>query len=243
MALRSVWEDPAVAGKFINERRRWLPLAAEQLVLMRRIVRSDERPVRRLLDVGCGDGILADALLQDFPDAEAVLIDISAPMLAAAGQRFRGRSAAFHAVDLNGAWTDALGNEPFDAVVSGFCIHHLSDERKRVVYADIYRLLAPGGIFLNLEHVASPSPWVETLFDDLMIDALHVGQVQADPSRSRAAVADEYFNRPDKAANILAPVETQLGWLREIGFTSVDCFFKCFELALIGGVRPKEAVA
>jgi hypothetical protein len=36
--------------------------------------------------------------------------------------------------------------------------------------------------------------------------------------RDRAEVAREYHGRPDRADNILDPVEAQVGWLREIGF-------------------------
>jgi hypothetical protein len=39
-------------------------------------------------------------------------------------------------------------------------------------------------------------------------------------------------------SNRLAPVDTQLAWLRDAGFVDVDCYWKWLELALIGGVRP-----
>jgi hypothetical protein len=55
--------------------------------------------------------------------------------------------------------------------------------------------------------------------------------------KSREQAVTEFFNRPDKNANILAPVEDQCVWLREAGFADVDCFFKVFELAVFGGRR------
>ena len=60
----------------------------------------------------------------------------------------------------------------------------------------------------------------------------------ASPGQSRDEVARHYYDRPDKSANILAPVERQCTWLREIGFTDVDCYLKVFELAVFGGRRP-----
>ncbi len=59
-----------------------------------------------------------------------------------------------------------------------------------------------------------------------------------DPNKTREEVALHYYNRPDKAANILAPVEDQCQWLRAIGFENVDCYFKILELAMFGGTKP-----
>jgi tRNA (cmo5U34)-methyltransferase len=97
--------------------------------------------------------------------------------------------------------------------------------------------LAPGGVFLNLEHVASATADIEKLFKELFIDHLWAYHQKQGSSDNRQQIADAYYNRPDKAANLLAPVETQCDWLREIGFGHVDCFFKIFELALFGGVK------
>ena len=137
------------------------------------------------------------------------------------------------------AWTEAASaHAPFDLAVSGFAIHHQPDERKRGIYAEIYSLLAPGGVFLNLEHVASATPAGEKLFDDFFIDHLHQFHKKSDPTADRDAVAATFYNRSDKNENILAPVTDQCQWLCEIGYTDVDCFFKAFELALLGGRKP-----
>ena len=57
-------------------------------------------------------------------------------------------------------------------------------------------------------------------------------------TRTFAQIADEYKNRPDKAANILASVELQCHWLREIGYEEVDCYFRIYELAVFAGRKP-----
>jgi hypothetical protein len=71
-----------------------------------------------------------------------------------------------------------------------------------------------------------------------MTDSLHAFHGRQGSAKTREQVADEFVHRPDKAVNILAPVETQCDWLRACGFADVDCYFKVFELAVFGGRRP-----
>ncbi len=101
-------------------------------------------------------------------------------------------------------------------------------------------MLKSGGIFLNLEHVKSATPWVESRFEDLFIDALYNYQQNIGSGKTREQVDQEFYSRPDKAANILAPVEQQCNWLRKIGFQHVDIYLKIFELALFGGLKKKD---
>jgi tRNA (cmo5U34)-methyltransferase len=234
-----VWQNSTLVRGYLSGTRGGIPFGAEQIEIMLRVIEARGEPVRRFADLGCGGGALARALLARYPDAHASLVDFSGPMLAAAKADLQDRvpAPAFVTADLaSSQWIDALdGNEPFDVIVSGYAIHHLADERKRALYAEIFARLKPGGMFMNVEHVASRTPWIEQLADELMIDSLHGFQAKQANAKSRAQIADEFRRRPDKAANVLAPVELQCEWLRTIGFVDVDCYFKVFELAVFGG--------
>ena len=109
--------------------------------------------------------------------------------------------------------------------------------KKVNVYRDIFEILKPGGLFLNLEHVASQSAGLEQVHDEMFIDNLLAYQQKIDLNKSRSVIEQQYYHREDKILNKLSLVETQCEWLRDIGFQEVDCYFKIFELALFGGKK------
>jgi tRNA (cmo5U34)-methyltransferase len=168
---------------------------------------------KRVLDLGTGDGRLLNLIKLSHPDTSAVAIDFSPVMLEAVRRRFiDDRSVTIIARNLEEPLPE-IGT--FDAIVSSFAIHHLAHERKRELYAEIYACLSPGGVFCNLEHVASVTPQLHEEF------LLRIG----------------YTVESEDASNKLLDVETQLRWLREIGFSEVDCHWKWRELALLIGRR------
>jgi ubiquinone/menaquinone biosynthesis C-methylase UbiE len=234
-----VWKERDVATAFLNERSLIIPDRARQVDVMLRILRFAQRPPRRVLDVGCGDAVLLAVVLEAHPEASGIGLDFSPPMLEQARSRlaaFGPRAATVEADMGTPAWRQSVQG-PFDAVVSGFAIHHLPDERKEALYGEIFGLLSPGGVFLNCEHVASPTPRLEQVFDDAMSEHLWRSRCQRGEDVSREQVHRDFLERPDRAANILALVEDQCCWLREIGFVEVDCYWKYFELAIFGGTK------
>ena len=236
-----VWKSPALAASYLQGVRVAVPLATEQIETMMRLVLAGEEPVTLFLDLGCGDGILAAALLEQFPNSKGVLLDFSEPMIQSAKTKLKKyeENLVFETVDYGETgWIQAVDPaHPFDVVVSGFSIHHQPDERKRQLYAEIHDLLRPGGLFVNIEHVSSATKWIEQVWDNYFIDSQYAVSLKEGSAKTRDEVAAEFYYRPDKNANILAPVELQCGWLREAGYVDVDCYFKVFELAVFGGRR------
>ncbi len=238
----SSWKSRPVSHHYLAGVRGAIPLAAEQIDLMLRIINSGDITVSRFMDVGSGDGVLAHALFEEFPAASGVLVDFSQPMIEKAIERFSTTRFQPEILLLDygdPAWVSTVsGNGVFDVIVSGFSIHHLPDLKKKRMYRDIFDLLRQGGLFLNLEHVASTSRWGTEVFDEAFIDALYRYQLCQTDSISYDAIATTYRERADQEDNKLALVEDQCSWLREIGFERVDCYFKYLELALFGGYRP-----
>lgn len=239
----TVWQADELTQTYLTGVRGAIPLAQEQINVMQRLIEAACPDVTAVLDLGCGDGILGQSILDKYPHAKGVFADFSEPMLEAARKRMDEDSrCSFVHIDYGEKeWETGLPTDlsQYEVIVSGFSIHHQPDERKKEVYGELYSLLAPGGIFLNLEHVASHSPWVERRFEEHFIDALVAYHQEIGSGKTRQQIDREYYNRPDKIANLLAPVERQCSWLRQIGFVHVDCYLKLFELALFGGIKTQ----
>ncbi len=173
--------------------------------------------VSRVLDLGSGDGRLLALVKLARPTANAIALDFSPTMIDHLRSRFADDSSVEVVVhDLDNPLPVGLGS--FDAIVSSFAIHHVTHDRKRSRYAEAYELLNPGGVFCNLEHVSSPTLTLHLQF----LAAISCRPEEEDPS------------------NKLLDVETQLRWLRELGFQNVDCLWKWRELALFTGSKSHQ---
>jgi tRNA (cmo5U34)-methyltransferase len=239
----SKWQTKDLAQTFLEGVRGAIPGANFQLEVLDKIVSMWCPLPSKILDLGCGDGVLGRILLDAHSTTKVIFADFSEPMLEALRKKIGdNQRAAVIKVDFaTPAWTkDFEVEKPFDVIVSGFAIHHQPDDRKRELYAEIYCLLSDGGVFLNLEHVSSATPPGSALFESFFVDHLLRFHSNAGPSKTRQEIEEVYYRRPDKKENILAPVETQCQWLRDIGFRDVDCFFKVFELALLGGRKTSN---
>ncbi len=243
MITDEVWKLPAIVNRFLSFRAA-IPMAQEQIGVMVSILNSRSERVERFLDLGCGDGILGAAVLGAFPSSRGVMVDFSEPMLDQARAQLADYASQLTFMNFdygNPEWATAVRSEgPFDAIVSGYSIHHQPNERKRPLYKEIYTLLRPGGWFINVEHIAPSSALATELFNNHIIDGYYALEQQSSGTRTREEMADVFLKRPDQEANILLPVNTQCNWLRGIGFELVDCYFRIYELAVFGGRRPKS---
>jgi tRNA (cmo5U34)-methyltransferase len=160
--MSSEWTTPEHAPAYLR-RADTIPHRAEGEATLLEEVPKD---AARILDLGSGDGRLLGLLLLACPAARGVAVEFSPPMLG----RLRGRFGGDGRVrvvehDLEQP-LPALGT--FDVVASSFAIHHLPHPRKRELYQEAWAVLGPGGVFCNLEHVASPSARLHERFLDAL---------------------------------------------------------------------------
>jgi tRNA (cmo5U34)-methyltransferase len=190
------------------------------------LARVPHGAVRRVLDLGAGTGLLSAMIAGGFPEAEIELLDASEPMLVGARRRLGEAVSAVHVSDMGGE----LPPGPFDAVVSALAIHHLEHADKRALMRRVHDVLRCGGVFVNAEQVDGPTPQLTAIYAQRWADdcrALGATDAEIDGARERM--------RHDRCTD----VGTQLGWLRDAGFTAADCIYKSWRFAVL--IAPKEA--
>ena len=237
---KPVWQRPEIAEAFVEDRRALIPLIDGQDELVRRLITRGERSVDRFLDLGAGGGAFAELVMETHPESTGVLVDFSGPMAAAAERRLARHAGRWEYVlaDLSGpGWVESPPGGQYDLVVSAFCVHHLTDERKRALYREAYELTKPGGMFLNWDHV-SAAGLGDGMLEEWMMDNLIAAERGRRRPRHDHEVVRDYLAAADE--DILADPFAQCEWLRDAGFEDVEVYFQAPEIAIFGGVRRND---
>ncbi len=213
------------AHDYHEQRRRIVPCFDAFYGTAVDLLRSRGGPVGRVLDLGAGTGLMSRAVLARYPDAELVLVDGAPEMIDRSREQLAGARARFVVANLR----EALPAGPFDAVVSALAIHHLEHEDNRELLRRVAGVLRPGGAYVNAEHVAGPTPWLEGTYRRFWREACRAAGAGEDE-----ITAAEDRMRMDRSTD----VATQLGWMRDAGLEDCDCFFKQLHFAVLAGWRP-----
>jgi tRNA (cmo5U34)-methyltransferase len=177
------------------------------------------RPVRRVLDLGAGTGLLARHVAAAWPDAELTLLD-GAPAMLEQARGVLGGGARYVVGDL----ASPLPDGPWDAIVSALAIHHLDDAGKRALFARAHAALGPGGVFVNAEQVGGPTAFFADVY----------ATWHRDSATAAGSTAEEWAGAEERMRlDRWATVERQLAWLRDGGFADADCLFKDHRFAVL----------
>ena len=193
-----------------------------------------DRKGSKVLDLGCGDGILTHQLLQVDDALSATLIDGSADML----HRARERLADFKTITyINTTFQGLLSGDiqlpEFDIAVSSLAIHHLASSERDSLFRFIRSHLINGGYFINIDIAISPSEaieeWYVKLWRQWMIERETELNIESACDRViDSCYAGEHYSR-------LSTLAAQLDALRDAGFRDTDCFYKHGIFAMYGG--------
>lgn len=177
----------------------------------------------RVLDLGAGTGLLSQLVGERFPQARITLMDIAEGMLAKARERFAGAPERVRFVTAD--YSAGLEGE-FEVVVSALSIHHLPDALKAQLFRRIHGVLTPGGLVINADQVLGASAKIDGVYRDTWLRQVRARGV----SETELAAARERMKEDQ-----MAPLASQLEWLRQAGFEAVNCWYQNYSFAVYSG--------
>jgi tRNA (cmo5U34)-methyltransferase len=229
------WNDPQVVAQWTANPSPGNAARPQQLEMTLTLLAQVQPRGLRLLDLGCGDGAVAEMALTRLPECYVAGVDLSPPMLEAAERRlapYAGRYRLYHRALT--ATAPLPGEAPFDAAVGVQSVHHLTGAEKRGLFRWVAGRLRPGGLLLLTDRVRLPSaalfPYYLALYS---AQQAALGGPTPPAGYDYAAHLRELTlggDRPDT-------VEDQLGWMREAGFGEAGCFYRHVERAIFGGLK------
>jgi tRNA (cmo5U34)-methyltransferase len=208
---------------------------AERRVLMAELLPFAPDEEFTFVDLGAGTGAATRTVLDHYSAAQAILADYSPQMMAQGAVELEPYAGRYRYVEFDlsaaGDWPAGLPRQA-DAVISSLSVHHLGDERKQSLFAEIHAQLVPGGWYLNYDPVKPQDPVVEEAW-------LRAGD-RRDPEahHRRHHMNDEEKFRHANHVRYMIPLEPQVGFLRGAGFEGVDVFWKELDFVIYGGRRP-----
>jgi tRNA (cmo5U34)-methyltransferase len=232
----AIWRSGEVVQHFVAEMQVQEQKRAGARRLMARLLPFGLADEFTFLDLGAGTGAASRALLEHYPHSTAILADFSAEMMGA-GERelapFAGRYRYVEADLTGGPWPTAIPSA-VDAIVTSMSVHHLTDERKRDLFGQIFAHLRPGGWYLNYDPVSAPDPVVAATWE-------RVADLEdPDAKARREHRTAEQHARWENHVRYISPLDRQLEYLRLAGFHGIDVYWKRLENVIYGGWRPNE---
>jgi tRNA (cmo5U34)-methyltransferase len=230
----AIWKSEEVARTFAAQSEQRDQQRRDQLTLVARLLPFGADDAFTFLDLGAGTGAASRAILAEYPRANAILAEYS-PQMAAEGARIMSAyTGRFRYIELDMLAPDwsLIDPDPLDAAVSALSIHHVPDDRKRALFADIYAHLRPGGWYVNYDPVRASDAALESIWqhvnDRYDPQALHLRTHRTEQEQAR------YENH----IRYMIPLQPQLEWLQAAGFTNVDVFWKRLDWVIYGGSKP-----
>ncbi len=237
--MTNEWSEEASAD-FLDYGRFFVPTRETQIQLVCDLMPPLDAP-GRILDLACGEGLLAEAILQQHPHSSVLGLDGSAAMRQQAAARLVDFGPRFEArpFDLfDHGWRQPPDH--YHAIVSSLAIHHLDDAQKETLYEDLYGMLQPGGALLIADLIFPASAW------GMAVAAAGWDSAVQQRSRELAGNDDAFHAFRQGKYNIFcypdpmdrpSPLFEQLNWLYQAGFRGVDVFWLQVGHAIFGGYK------
>lgn len=178
----------------------------------------------RVLDLGCGNGVLSKLVLGKLPKAHVVGFDLTPQMLESYVKNLSCYEGRFELIE-GDFRSDSIGSS-YDLVLAGLTLQHLTWGQRKEFYALIYDILNPGGSFI-LNDIIIDQDWDKRnrQYDNWMKFIEANGE---DPN---------YWFDKHMDKDYPVTLEDHFRWLKDAGFSQVECHWRHYNFAITSATK------
>jgi tRNA (cmo5U34)-methyltransferase len=233
------WKEE-YSQQHIETGRYFVPDRQVQIDIICTLLPDDKQP-GHVLELCCGEGLLAEAILERFPICQVTGLDGSTTMLEHAQSRLarfaeRFRLGPFDLFAKDWRKPDAS----LQAIVSSLAIHHLDGAQKQALFRDLYAMLAPGGVLVIADIIQPASALGNLLAAEAWEASVRQQNLELDGNTAKFERLQQtewnIFRYPDPMDKP-SPIFDQLGWLEAACFKQVDVYWLKAGHAIYGGQK------
>lgn len=234
------------SATFLDLSELFVPGRAEQTATLLHLIPAQTDEHFTVVELASGEGVLAQAMLEKFPQCHYIAFDGSPMMRERLAERLEpfGNRLEIRPFDLaEQEWRSSLP-APLRCVLSSLCVHHLPDEGKRQLFNDMAAQLETGGALLLADVIEPATRQIAELFARQYDDIVRQQSltIRGDLSGHEQFLQQQWnyflhdYHDPE-SYDQPSRLSDQLGWLKEAGFSIVDCFWMQAGHAIYGGYR------
>jgi len=212
------------ANQYENLMERLVPQYRKQHEIIYELLPEESDMELRVLDLGCGNGILSELVLKKLPNAYVVGFDLTPKMLEAYEENlsaYRGR----YELQLGDYRFDSLGSN-YDIVLAGLTLQHLTWGERKDFYKHIYTILNPNGSLI-LNDIIIDEDW-DTRKDQYSSWMEFIASNGEDP---------EFWLDRHLTKDYPVTLEDHFQWLEQAGFSKTDCYWRFHNFAITMAVK------
>ena len=220
-----------------------VPYRAEQIAAMLTLLPFNPGDRFRVVELGSGEGRLAAAVMEAYPQARVMALDGSAAMRETSRERLAVYGDRFEVGEfdlLDDSWWPHLDGA--QVVLSSLVVHHLDGPGKRRLFQEAQSRLKSPALLLVADLVLASHPRANELYAGLYdrVAELRSQELIGSDAYFQDFLREEwnFYRYPDEDDwDKPSRLYEQLRWLEEAGFDTVDCFWMQAGHAIYGGYK------
>lgn len=202
---------------------RLIPQYLEQHQIIYNLLPKEDRSYR-VLDLGCGNGILSELVFKKLPHSFVVAFDLTENMLNAYEKKLSNYSGNFE-LKQGDFRTESIG-KGYDIIIAGLSLHHLTWKEREKFYSSLYSALNPEGLFLSRDIIID---------EDQTIMQEHYSCWKAFMKSRGEDPEFWYAKHIEKDCPIT--LTDHFAWLRKAGLTKVACHWRLYNFAVTSAMK------